>query len=238
MTTYRKQASSSTPPKEGRGVKFFQQFPRNFVEPYTPTVEAPGDEKILRRLKPFNCELLQRPKIGMSELSAGIVTPLAQLNEMQEKTVVSSSVLQKLNTQLATLVEAIKPLNQKSEAIPTGANVKEVLKAFVSDNPDLHKLMENAFMVSSNLFTLSTNFLVARALFRNPEKYAAAADFLEGVGDEFVTSPGMVKLKSMFRNVCLGKDSAGTVTTTTTTRRNLAVELDSSDEEEQQPRRA
>ena len=85
------------------------------------------------------------------------------------------------------------------------ANVKEVLKAFVSDNPDLHKLMENAFMVSSNMFTLSTNFLVARALFRNPEKYAAAADFLEGVGDEFVTSPGMVKLKSMFRNVCLGK---------------------------------
>ena len=77
--------ASSTPKKSfspspsAAGVNYYKQFAFNFIRPYGKADGVPSQEQVFRRLKPFNCEWLGRPKFGISEMAETIVTNMNML---------------------------------------------------------------------------------------------------------------------------------------------------------------
>ena len=55
-----------------KGIQWFKHFPVNFVTPYGSTKDVQTTQTIWNRLQTFNCELLQRPKVGVSELASSV----------------------------------------------------------------------------------------------------------------------------------------------------------------------
>jgi hypothetical protein len=65
----RKNLFSSPKQNSPRGVGFFQQFPRQFLRPYGEAEKAPSTDTVFKRIKPFTCEWLLRPKVALSEFA-------------------------------------------------------------------------------------------------------------------------------------------------------------------------
>lgn len=97
-------------------------------------------ETVFKRLKVFNCELLSRPKIGVSELAASIDSPLQAVSD-GNSSLVNVEGIKKLQEKLSPLSKALEPLNSLNKMVPTTGNVKEMLRFFLTDDPEVEKLV-------------------------------------------------------------------------------------------------
>ena len=62
-------SGSKTPLSPSNGIGFFDHFPKNFIRPYGGTEEQITEESVNKRVRFYNCEMLKRPTIAMSELA-------------------------------------------------------------------------------------------------------------------------------------------------------------------------
>ena len=61
-------SGSKTPLSPSNGIGFFDHFPKNFIRPYGGTEELITEDSV-NRVRFYNCEMLKRRRIAMSELA-------------------------------------------------------------------------------------------------------------------------------------------------------------------------
>jgi hypothetical protein len=220
---------SQSPAKDkAKGVQRFKHFPTNFVRPYGPTAFSPGDETIWNRLQTFNCELLQRPKVGISELAASIEADLNSLLN-SNYTILDNVELKDIIEKTKTLSAALNPLEKGSGIKIECKHVIEMLKEFFRDDDTVVNVMHEAFMVGSTLYTMAIQFLVARAVFPDPQQYSRMLPMTTEGAKAFKENPSVKGLKQfLFPNVVtVDKESS----TSKLNSSSLLAQLESSDDE-------
>lgn len=145
-------------------------------------------------------------------MSSGICKPLETVSSTSCD-LLSESAVVKLKEKLSPLVNSLTPLNSKNNAEPTSedVNYKSKLKCFVREDPELDEAMESAFVMASNMLTMSTNYLVGGALFRNPERYAEKLAVVGGGSEDFRKIPSLKELKKFLTGCCVvcGREEEG-----------------------------
>ena len=106
-----------------RGVGFFQQFTRQFLRPYGKADKTPSTETVFKRVKPFTCEWLLRPKVALSELSETVSKNIEILTNKDQKIVVN---------QIKPLRKPLKAVHKDSVSSASEKDVIDILKIPVS----------------------------------------------------------------------------------------------------------
>ena len=201
-----KRSSPFSSPKKNsqKAVGFFQQFPRQFVRPYGEADTAPNEETILKRIKPFTCEWLLRPKIALSEFSDTILKN-TELMKTDEQNVLNADFVSNLETQLKPLKKNITNLNREHEGEATEKNVVETLKFLYKENDELDNMVDSMFHVGGALFVTAIQYIVARTLIRNPEEYAQRVESEDGSDATFQRQRDIVSMKDYIVHSVIGK---------------------------------
>jgi hypothetical protein len=220
--------STQSPGKDkSKGVQWFKHFPTNFVRPYGPTVVCPSDETIWNRLQPFNCKLLEQPKVGISEQAASIEPNLNALLD-NSYTMVDKEKIQALKDQMQPLIRALNPLEKSSGTEIESKHVVNMLKQFFKEDDEIDKLINEAFIVGSTLYTLALQFLVGRTVLRNPEQYARLRPMTTPGAKGFKENPSMKGMKTFLIDNVLVNNKASVCNTSCS---SLLAQLDSSEDE-------
>ena len=177
-----------------KGVQWFKHFPTNFVRPYGPTVAYPSDETIWNRLQTFNCELLQRPKVGISELASSIEPTLKSLLHSNCK-LINDRKLTAFIEQLQSISDSLSPLEKASGVQVEEKHVVNMLKQFYQDNDEVTSMVHEAFIVGSTLYTMAIQFLVANAVFHDPQQYARMVPMTALGAKQFKENPSVKGMK-------------------------------------------
>jgi hypothetical protein len=154
-----------------RGVGFFQQFSRQFLQPYGESDKAPSVETVFRRLKPFTCEWLLRPKVALSELSETIMKNVDILAD-EENEIVNSITMDKFARRMKPVEKHLQQLHKDAVGNPEENNVVETLKFLFKEDEEMDDLVDEMFRVGGALFVTAIQIIVARTVIRNPETYA------------------------------------------------------------------
>ena len=163
---------SRTPTKDmPKGIQWFKHFPVNFVTPYGPTKDVPTTQTIWNRLQTFNCELFQRPKVGVSELASSVQNNIESLLGKNYK-LLNDKKIKKLLDKLEPLSRSLKPLEKGSGTTVQESHVVDMLKQFFKDDEDSLDIINEAFVIGSSLYTMAIQMLVSRAIFQDPEQYS------------------------------------------------------------------
>ena len=159
-----KGSASKTPASPSNGVGFFEHFPKNLIRPYGGTEEPITDEMVNKRVKFYNCEMLKRPRVAMSELAQTTTETIKCLSEMK-KPIVDPEALKHIreSMQLLNDLQPLKLREGTSEA--TQANIKATVRSFLQPNPKLDKNMNKIYVTASNLLTLSQYCLIFYSFF-------------------------------------------------------------------------
>lgn len=168
---------SNTPlksPGSPKGLGFFNQFVRHFIRPYGEADDAPSEETVIRRIKPFNCEWLIRPKVAVSETAATILenAKLFDENGSEYSDILNEKFLQAFAEKFSSIQDDLKLLKKDSDEKPTKDNVIALLKFLYKEDAELDKIVDSIFKYGGALFAMSCNIIVARTLIRNHESYA------------------------------------------------------------------
>ena len=138
------------------------------MTPYGPTKDVPTIQTIWNRLQTFNCELFQRPKVGVSELASSVQNNVESLLGKNYKV---NKKIKKLLDKLEPLSQSLKPLEKGSRTMVQEFHVVDMLKQFFKDDEDSLDIINEAFVIGSSLSTMAIQILVSRALFQDPEQY-------------------------------------------------------------------
>lgn len=135
---------------------------------------------------------------------------------------------------LKLISEAVKPLDDAMRPllIKEGSSqadektVKAAVRCILNPNPTLDKLMNKIYVTSSNLLTLSTQYLVYKSILTNPEMFAEKVQATEVSDVEFKNSKTIKGMKKFMIAACTvgAKTTAGA-------KKNLLDAFDSTDEE-------
>ena len=103
--SYRGKAASGskTPLSPSNGIGFFDHFPKNFIKPYGGTEELIMEDSVNKRARFYNCEMLKRPRIAMSELAQTTKETINCLAQIR-KPILPASSLQEIK-------KSVKPFN-------------------------------------------------------------------------------------------------------------------------------
>lgn len=203
---------SQSPAKEKiKGVQWFKHFPTNFVRPYGPTVVHPTDQTIWNRLQTFNCELLQRPKVGVSELAGSIEGNLNSLANSNYK-LVNHKKLKTLMEHLQGLTQSLKPLEKGSGEQLNEKHVVNMLKEFYQLDDDSLSMVHEAFVVGSTLYTMAIQLLTCNAIFHDPEQYARTLAMIAVGAKAFKDNPSVKAMKRFLLENIVTSTTEGTPT--------------------------
>lgn len=162
--SYRKVKYS--PDKTTNAVNYLVQYAKMFVAPYGEADAAPDKASVFRKLKPFNCEWMLRPKVAMSEFSA----TLLENNHLFQHTYKEVQQVPGIN-QMTSAIKALSPvidsLHKDSVNSPTKKDV-DVMKFFLEENDELDEASDTCFHIGNAMFSTATNMIVTRNLIRNP----------------------------------------------------------------------
>ena len=161
-----------------------RHFRRSFMLNYGAALQDLSDEKILSRLKDFNCEWLSRPNIAISEM-AQTIKDNWPLIEKQSSTVFTRKFVQDLGDVVLPLMDTYAHLANKDNSThdpPTHDGALEV----VNVNPDVEQLMVTAFNAAGPVLMTSIEMLAVNALLHNVNNFA----------QEAVRSPAMEDFKA------------------------------------------
>ena len=165
----------ATPPKSSprssRGVNFYQQFVRSFIRPYGPADSAPNDETIFRRIKPFTCEWLVRPKVALSELAETLQKNMVFFGDESNQGLLNEKTKDYIKNEFAPLLQPLHRLAKESQEEPTRDDVLKTLRFLYQDNDRLDEMVNAMFLTGGALFAVACQYIVARTVIRNPGKY-------------------------------------------------------------------
>lgn len=167
----KKSPFSSPKGNSPRGVGFFHQFPRQFLRPYGEADKTPSTETVFKRIKPFTCEWLLRPKVAISELSDTVLKNLDILTN-KDQTVVDCETVKKLVNEIKPVRKHLETLHKDGIGHPAEKDVVQTLKFLFAEKDEMDSLVDEMFHVGGALFATAAQLIVARTLVRNPENYA------------------------------------------------------------------
>jgi len=201
----KKSAFSPGKANSPRGVGFFQQFTRQFLRPYGEVDEAPIPETVFKRVKPFTCEWLLRPKVALSELSETVVKNLEILAKKHQNFLAPETV-DKLVSEFRPLRKSLKVLHKDSVTAATEEDVIETLKLLFQENDDLDAILEQMFHVGGALFVTATQVIVAKTLIQDPESYAELVEAEDTGSDSVFKQNGDIEsMRNFIVSSVLGK---------------------------------
>lgn len=123
--------SSGSTPKPN----YNKHFPRSFLLNYGEALQDLPDDKILARLKHWNCEWLSRPNIAMSEMAATLKDNWEQITRLKG-TVFTTSFVNQLETFSRPIMPALRRLDNKDRYCHDPPDKDDIL-IFMVQNPQL-----------------------------------------------------------------------------------------------------
>ena len=150
-----------------------KHFPRSFPLNYGEALQDLPDNKILARLKNWNCEWLSRPNIVMSEMAATLKDNWNQISHFKG-TVFTTSFVDHLETFCAPIMPALRRLDNKDRYChdaPDKDDILDVIEAVHKDEQTEALFME-AFNACGPVLMMAIHILAFNYLLHNPEALA------------------------------------------------------------------
>lgn len=233
---------SNTPlksPGSPKGLGFFNQFVRHFIRPYGEADDAPSEETVIRRIKPFNCEWLIRPKVAVSETAATILenAKLFDENGSEYSDILNEKFLQAFAEKFSSIQDDLKLLKKDSDEKPTKDNVIALLKFLYKEDAELDKIVDSIFKYGGALFAMSCNIIVARTLIRNHESYAGLVAAENQSDADFKRKKDIKEMKKFLTQNIVGETTKKRCNNTARKRLESVFDEDKDEEEDQPPRK-
>ena len=219
----RKNLFSSPKQNSPRGVGFFQQFPRQFLRPYGEAEKAPSTDTVFKRIKPFTCEWLLRPKVALSEFADTMLKNTALIKD-QANTVLTAEFVKAFTNHMKPLTRHLNNLHKDSQREPSEEDVVETLEFLYQENDDFDALIDEMFQVGGALFVTAVQHIVARTLIRFPEEYGEIVQADNESDATFQNKKDIVSMRDFLVNGVIGK---ATQKSLTSPRKNLIAQSDS-----------
>ena len=140
---------------------------------YGEALQDVPDDKILARLKSWNCEWLSRPNIAMSEMAATLKDNLRHIIK-HRGTVFTPTFVDKVQTFCDPLLPALGRLDNKdrnSNDPPDKDDVLDVIEAIHKDEAT-EDMFAAAFNACGPVLMMSIHVLAFNCLLHNPEAFA------------------------------------------------------------------
>ena len=162
-----KKSSQFSPAKHNqnspRSVGFFQQFTRPFLRPYAEIEKSPVAETVFKRVQPFTCEWLLRPKVALSELSETLAKNVDVIADKEQKAVTADAV-RKLVSGTKSLRKSLHVLHKGHVSSAKEKDVIDTLKELFQEDDELDSVLEEMFHIGAAMFVTATHVIVAKAL--------------------------------------------------------------------------
>ena len=150
-----------------------KHFPRSFLLKYGEALQDLPDDKILARLKNWNCEWLSRPNIAMSEMALTLKDNWDNISRFKG-TVFTSSFVNQLETFCRPIMPALRRLDNKDRYChdpPDKDNILDVIEAIHKDD-QTETLFTEAFKACGPVLMMAIHILAFNCLLHNPEALA------------------------------------------------------------------
>ena len=150
-----------------------KHFPRSFLLNYGEALQDMPDDKILARLKDWNCEWLSRPNIAMSEMAATLKDNWENISRFKG-TVFTTSFVNQLETFCSPIMLALRRLDNKDRYChdpPDKNDILDVIEAIHKD-ADTDTLFTDAFNACGSVLMMAIHILAFNCLLHNPEAFA------------------------------------------------------------------
>lgn len=150
-----------------------KHFPRSFLLNYGEALQDLPDDKILERLKNWNCEWLSRPNIAMSEMASTLKDNWDNIS-LFKGTVLTSSFLNQLETFCRPIMPALRRLDNKDRYChdpPDKDDILDVIEAIHKDD-QTETLFTEAFNACGPVLMMAIHILAFNCLLHNPEALA------------------------------------------------------------------
>ena len=189
-----------------RGVNYFKQFPRNLLVPNGSSLDPNDQQKLIKYLQPFNCELLLRPSVFFSEFCSSVSQCL---QEVQEEVINvnglahGSGNMRHFITYMEHLKELVLPLSRDAGEPPSKPQVISVLHSLVSNDDEGGEMINRAFSLGNALFSMACHCVASRVLLRNPSGFSPRVSSLSGADLEFKRNPSVRTMSEFIVNECL-----------------------------------
>lgn len=161
-------AAGSTPKPN-----YNKHFPRSFLLNYGEALQDIPDDKILARLKNWNCEWLSRPNIAMSEMAATLKDNWDHISKFKG-TVFTSSFVNQLEAFCAPIMPALRRLDNKDRYCNDPADKDDILDVIeaVHKEENTEALFMDAFNACGPVMMMAIHILAFNCLLHNPDAMA------------------------------------------------------------------
>ena len=150
-----------------------KHFPRSFLLNYGEALQDLPDDKILARLKNWNCEWLSRPNIAMSEMASTLKEYWDNISRFKG-TGFTSSFVNQLETFCRPIMPALRRLDNKDRYVhdpPDKDDILDVIEAIHKDD-QTETLFTEAFNACGPVLMMAIHILAFNCLLHNPEALA------------------------------------------------------------------
>ena len=158
------------------GVQYFNHFFSNFLKPYGEAYFELNDDMIKKRIKPYNCNLINKPGLALSTMAASLNT------NFDNMLLFGQQLQQKHHEKAKEIMEVLRPycdlLNTKSinedKSPRTIEHAIGVLTDYIGKSKAkwICKYMMTMYKYSSSMYQMSMHWIVSCALF-NDVKFMA-----------------------------------------------------------------
>ena len=150
-----------------------KHFPRSFLLNYGEALQDLPDDKILARLKNWNCEWLSRPNIAMSEMAATLKDNWEQISRFTG-TVFTTSFVNQLETFCSPIMPALRRLDNKDRYCHDAPDKDDILDVIEAIHKDEHTeaLFMEAFNACGPVLMMAIHIIAFNYLLHNPEALA------------------------------------------------------------------
>ena len=187
--------SKSPTPK----VYFFKHFPHFFLRPYDAQLHY-SEKEFVEKLSPKNCELLTRPKIGMSEC-AMVIGDNYEL--VKDSGVFSEEFLASLKNAIDDILPSLHNLNTKyKDASPSAQDVYNILHSCCQSST-FDEEVGKAHQQVAAMFTMLSQLRALRGRIRNHKVYADKIVDDSKASVEFKTERSVSALQRMLQELCV-----------------------------------
>ena len=166
-------AQSSAAAAATRKPNYNKHFPSSFLLNYGRALENMSDDKILSRLRNFNCEWMSRPNIAMSEMASTFKDNLDTLQRFRA-TVFTPAFVDEMVEFVEPIMGPLQRLDNKDRSTheqPTQEDVLTVLET-IHEHQKVEDLMVAAFTATGPVLMIAIHALAINTLLHNPSEFA------------------------------------------------------------------
>jgi hypothetical protein len=178
---------------------------------------------VFKRIKPFTCEWLLRPKVALSEFADTMLKNTALIKD-QANNVLTAEFVKTFTNHMKPITRHLNHLHKDSQQEPGEEDVVETLKFLYQENDDFDTIIDEMFQVGGALFVTAVQHIVARTLIRFPEEYGEIVQADDESDATFQNKKDIASMRDFLVNGVIGKTTQKSLTSP---RKNLIAQFDS-----------